>query len=45
MARLKGKGTNSGTNAFIIVLALIILFLLLYYFYLKPNGILNLGFI
>ncbi|GGO41061.1 hypothetical protein [Deinococcus humi] len=44
MTRLKGTGGGGGTWL-LILLILIVLFLLAYFLYLKPQGILNLGFI
>ena len=45
MPRLEGKGSNAGGNLLMILLVLLILFAILYFAYLKPQGILNLGFI
>lgn len=44
MARLQGTGGGGGRTALLIILILIVLFLLAYFLYLKPQGILNLGF-
>jgi hypothetical protein len=44
MTRLNGKGSGSGTTILIVVLVLLVLFFLAYFIYLKPNGMLNLGF-
>ncbi|MEF2279697.1 hypothetical protein V3W47_15485 [Deinococcus sp. YIM 134068] len=44
MARLQGTGGGGGRTALLIIIILIVLFLLAYFLYLKPQGILNLGF-
>ena len=44
MTRLNGKGSGGGATVLIIIVVLIVLFLLAYFLYLKPNGMLNLGF-
>jgi|GEM_PF-2741047 len=44
MARLRGNGPNTGANLLLVLLVLIALFLIAYYAYLKPNGLLDLGF-
>lgn len=44
MTRLNGKGSGGGGTVFLVVVVLIVLFLLAYFLYLKPNGLLNLGF-
>jgi flagellar basal body-associated protein FliL len=44
MTRLNGKGSGGGATILIIIVVLIVLFLLAYFLYLKPNGMLNLGF-
>lgn len=44
MARLQGTGGGGGRTALLIIVILIVLFLLAYFLYLKPQGILNLGF-
>lgn len=44
MTRLNGKGSGGGATLLIIIVVLIVLFLLAYFLYLKPNGLLNLGF-
>lgn len=46
MTRLKGnRGGSGGGTWLLILLILIVIFLLAYFLYLKPQGILNLGFI
>ncbi|MBB6017150.1 hypothetical protein ACFP9V_23160 [Deinococcus radiopugnans] len=45
MTRLKGTGGGGGGTWLLILLIIIVLFLLAYFLYLKPQGILNLGFI
>ncbi|GGB50287.1 hypothetical protein GCM10008019_02400 [Deinococcus soli (ex Cha et al. 2016)] len=44
MTRLKGKPGGSGGRILLILVLLIVLFLLAYFLYLKPQGLLNLGF-
>lgn len=44
MTRLQGKGGGGGRTLLLIIIILIVLFLLAYFLYLKPQGILNLGF-
>ncbi len=44
MTRLNGKGSGGGGTVFLVIVVLIVLFLLAYFLYLKPNGLLNLGF-
>ena len=44
MTRLNGKGSGGGSTVLIVIVVLIALFLLAYFLYLKPNGMLNLGF-
>lgn len=45
MTRLKGKGGGGGSLWLPILLIIIVVFLLAYFLYLKPQGILDLGFI
>ncbi|CAM3935534.1 hypothetical protein [Deinococcus marmoris] len=45
MTRLKGKGGGGGSIWLPILLIIIVVFLLAYFLYLKPQGILDLGFI
>lgn len=45
MTRLKGTGGGGGGTWLLILLIIIVLFLLAYFLYLKPQGILDLGFI
>ena len=44
MARLKGKQSGNGAAWLIIIVVVLILLYLLYEWYLKPNGLLDLGF-
>ena len=44
MTRLNGKGSGGGGTVLLVIVVLIVLFLLAYFLYLKPNGMLNLGF-
>ena len=44
MTRMKGKPGGGGSRALLILVILIVLFLLAYFLYLKPQGLLNLGF-
>ncbi|WP_257721363.1 hypothetical protein [Deinococcus actinosclerus] len=44
MTRLKGKPGGSGGRILLVLVLLIVLFLLAYFLYLKPQGLLNLGF-
>jgi preprotein translocase subunit YajC len=44
MPRLEGKGTNSGANLLVALVVLLLVLAILYFAYLKPQGILDLGF-
>lgn len=44
MTRLKGS-SGGGGRLWLIILILVVLFLLAYFLYLKPQGLLDLGFI
>ncbi|OLV15952.1 hypothetical protein [Deinococcus marmoris] len=45
MTRLKGNRGGGGSIWLLILLVIIVVFLLAYFLYLKPQGVLNLGFI
>jgi len=43
--RLEGKSSSSPQNILLIILALLVIFAIVYFAYLKPQNILDLGFI